>query len=69
MAGPFKNYQAIFKQFDSEHRAIVLLNLLNQQHEMSVVLVLCILFLSGGYGLNNTKAHATTGKGRGTLWR
>jgi transcriptional antiterminator RfaH len=34
--GPFKDYQAIFKQFDSEQRAIILLNLLCQQQELLV---------------------------------
>ena len=37
-SGPFKDYQAIFKQFDGEHRAIILLNLLNQQQELLVEL-------------------------------
>ena len=37
-AGPFKDYQAIFKQFDGERRAIILLNLLNQQQELLVEL-------------------------------
>ena len=36
--GPFKDYQAIFKQFDGERRAIILLNLLNQQQELLVEL-------------------------------
>jgi transcriptional antiterminator RfaH len=36
--GPFKAYQAIFKQFDGERRAIILLNLLNQQQELLVEL-------------------------------
>lgn len=44
MAGPFKNYQTIFKLFDNEHRAIVLLNLLNQQQEMSFGLALLHTF-------------------------
>lgn len=39
-SGPFKDYQAIFKQFDGEHRAIILLNLLNQQQELLVDLAL-----------------------------
>ena len=37
-SGPFKDYHAIFKQFDGEARAIVLLNLLNQQQELLVEL-------------------------------
>ncbi len=37
-SGPFKDYQAIFKQFDGEARAILLLNLLNQQQELLVEL-------------------------------
>lgn len=37
-SGPFKDYQAIFKQFDGEQRAIILLNLLNQQQELLVEL-------------------------------
>lgn len=37
-SGPFKAYQAIFKQFDGETRAIILLNLLNQQQELLVEL-------------------------------
>jgi len=37
-SGPFKDYQAIFKQFDGETRAIILLNLLNQQQELLVEL-------------------------------
>lgn len=37
-SGPFKDYQAIFKQFDGERRAIILLNLLNQQQELLVEL-------------------------------
>ena len=37
-SGPFKEYQAIFKQFDGEARAIILLNLLNQQQELLVEL-------------------------------
>ena len=36
--GPFKDYQAIFKQFDGERRAIILLSLLNQQQELLVEL-------------------------------
>ena len=40
ISGPFKDYQAIFKQFDGEHRAIILLNLLNQQQELLVDLSL-----------------------------
>jgi len=36
--GPFKDYQAIFKQIDGERRAIILLNLLNQQQELLVEL-------------------------------
>lgn len=35
-SGPFKDYQGIFKQFDGERRAIILLNLLNQQQELLV---------------------------------
>jgi transcriptional antiterminator RfaH len=34
VSGPFKDYQAIFKQFDGEQRAIILLNLLSQQQEL-----------------------------------
>ena len=37
-SGPFKDYKAIFKQFDGERRAIILLNLLNQQQELLVEL-------------------------------
>jgi transcriptional antiterminator RfaH len=37
-SGPFKDYQGIFKQFDGEQRAIILLNLLNQQQELLVEL-------------------------------
>ena len=37
-SGPFKAYQAIFKQFDGEARAIILLNVLNQQQELLVEL-------------------------------
>ena len=37
-SGPFKDYQAIFKQFDGEQRAIILINLLNQQQELLVTL-------------------------------
>ena len=37
--GPFKDYQAIFKQFDGEKRAIILLNLLSQQQELLVELI------------------------------
>jgi transcriptional antiterminator RfaH len=37
-SGPFKDYQAIFKQYDGEMRAIILLNLLNQQQELLVEL-------------------------------
>ena len=37
-SGPFKDYQAIFKQFDGEQRAIILLNLLSQQQELLVEL-------------------------------
>lgn len=37
-SGPFKDYQAIFKQFDGEARAFVLLNILNQQQELLVEL-------------------------------
>jgi transcriptional antiterminator RfaH len=36
VSGPFKDYQAIFKQFDGEQRAIILLNLLSQQQELLV---------------------------------
>jgi transcription antitermination factor NusG len=36
--GPFKGYQTIFKQFDDEQRAIILLNLLSQQQELLVEL-------------------------------
>lgn len=38
ISGPLKDYQAIFKQFDGEMRAIILLNLLNQQQELLVEL-------------------------------
>ena len=38
--GPFKDYQAIFEQFNGERRAIILLNLLNQQQELLVELEL-----------------------------
>ena len=44
ISGPFKDYQAIFKQFDGEHRAIILLNLLNQQQELLVDLSLLHTF-------------------------
>ena len=37
-SGPFKDYLAIFKEYDGEKRAIVLLNLLNQQQELAVEL-------------------------------
>ncbi|WP_419813536.1 transcription termination/antitermination NusG family protein [Bacterioplanoides sp.] len=37
-SGPFKDYIAIFKEYDGEKRAIVLLNLLNQQQELAVEL-------------------------------
>lgn len=37
-SGPFKDYLALFKEFDGEKRAIVLLNLLNQQQELAVEL-------------------------------
>jgi transcriptional antiterminator RfaH len=37
-SGPFKDYQAIFKQFNGETRAIILLNLLKQQQELLVEL-------------------------------
>lgn len=37
-SGPFKDYQAIFKQFDGEARAIILLNLLSYQQELLVEL-------------------------------
>lgn len=37
-SGPFKAYQAIFKQFDGEQRAIILLDLLSQQQELLVEL-------------------------------
>ena len=37
-SGPFKDYLALFKEYDGEKRAIVLLNLLNQQQELAVEL-------------------------------
>jgi len=37
-SGPFKDYVALFKEYDGEKRAIVLLNLLNQQQELAVEL-------------------------------
>lgn len=37
-SGPFKDYQALFKQYDGEQRAIVLINLLNKQQELLVEL-------------------------------
>lgn len=37
-SGPFKDYQAIFDQFDGEARAFVLLDILNQQQELLVEL-------------------------------
>ena len=37
-SGPFKDYVALFKEYDGEKRAIVLLNLLNQQQELVVEL-------------------------------
>lgn len=36
--GPFKNYQALFQRYDGAERAIILLNLLNQQNEICVAL-------------------------------
>lgn len=42
--GPFKNYQAIFKNYDGQERAIILLNLLNQQNELLVELTNIELF-------------------------
>jgi transcription antitermination factor NusG len=36
--GPFKDYLALFKEYDGEKRAIVLLNLLDQQRELVVKL-------------------------------
>ncbi|UTW49484.1 transcription termination/antitermination NusG family protein [Bacterioplanoides sp. SCSIO 12839] len=36
--GPFKDYLALFKEYDGEKRAIVLLNLLDQQRELVVEL-------------------------------
>ncbi len=35
-SGPFKDHLALFKEYDGEKRAIVLLNLLNQQQELAV---------------------------------
>lgn len=37
-SGPFKAYQAIFKEFEGEARAFVLLNILNQQQELLIEL-------------------------------
>lgn len=37
-SGPFKDYLALFKEYDGDKRAIVLLNLLNQQQELVVEL-------------------------------
>ena len=37
-SGPFKDYVALFKEYNSKKRAIVLLNLLNQQQELIVEL-------------------------------
>lgn len=37
-SGPFKDYLALFKEYDGEKRAIVLLNLLHQQQELAVEL-------------------------------
>lgn len=37
-SGPFKDYLAIFKEYDGQKRAIVLLNLLNQQQELALEL-------------------------------
>ena len=37
-SGPFKDYVALFKEYDGQKRAIVLLNLLNQQQELVVEL-------------------------------
>lgn len=36
--GPFKDYEAIFSEYDGEKRAIVMLNLLNQQQALLVEL-------------------------------
>lgn len=36
--GPFKHYQALFKGYEGEERAIVLLSLLGQQNELIVEL-------------------------------
>lgn len=36
--GPFKHYQAIFKQYKGEERAVILLTLLGQQNELIVQL-------------------------------
>ncbi|QQD23700.1 transcription/translation regulatory transformer protein RfaH [Venatoribacter cucullus] len=36
--GPFRNYEAIFKEYDGNERAIILLGLLGQQNELVVEL-------------------------------
>lgn len=36
--GPFKDYQAIFNRYDGEERAIILIQLLNQQNQLLVSL-------------------------------
>ena len=38
VGGPFLHYQAIFKDYDGEERAIIWLSLLNQQNELIVQL-------------------------------
>lgn len=38
-AGPFKDYLALFKEYDGEKRAIVLLSLLNQQQKLALELI------------------------------
>lgn len=38
-SGPFKDYLALFKEYDGEKRAIVLMSLLNQQQELAVELI------------------------------
>ncbi len=36
--GPFRNYEAIFQEYDGDERAIILLSLLGQQNELVVEL-------------------------------
>ncbi len=36
--GPFRNYEAIFQEYDGDERAVILLTLLGQQNELVVEL-------------------------------